>query len=334
MNELTVNRICYYHSHCPDGAGAAIQDLINNPNSTLIPYDHKDRDKILEHLKQMVLKERLDICFLDVCPSFSYVKEIAGFCNSISIVDHHKPACEKFLEDQNSDTDDIKNIYVTFDYSKSACQIVWGIYHPNEEYSDPILHLGNKDIWKWTDSNTEPFCLGYPEYYKIPRFDKVTPEELLEYFRKVLDSDEKDVQKIIEIGNDLISTYRKKSYEIFIQKYFYFWKKNVYLTEDTDKNGKLLKVVQVDKLNYNLIKYFIELLNEHHPDYDLLRIRNIKDYDISYSLRTLKGANVALLAQKYGGNGHPGASGYGSKRNRYICFFNRFNNYIKDLIWG
>ena len=334
MDQLAVKTVCLYHSRCPDGAASAVKFRQNNLKCELIPYDHKDRDKTLEYLKQIVSKERLDIWFLDVCPSFSYVKEIAGFCNSINIVDHHKPACEKFSEDQNSDTDDLKNVNVTFDYSKSACQIVWGIYHPNEEYSDPILHIGNWDIWKFLYSNTEPFCLGYPVYYEIPRFDKVTPEELLEYFRNVLDSDENDVQKIIEIGNDLISTYRKKSKEIFFQKYFYFWKKNVYLTKDTDKDGNLLKIVQVDKLDYNLIKYFIELVNEHHHDYDLLRIRNIKDYDISYSLRTLKGANVALLAQKYGGNGHPGASGYGSKRNRYICFFNRFKNYIRDLIWG
>lgn len=332
MDQLTVKIVCLYHFPCPDGATSALLFEQNNLECELIPYDHKDRDKTLEDLKHRVFKERLDIYFLDVCPSFSYVKEIVGFCNSINIVDHHKPACEKFLEDQNSDTDDIKNIHVTFEYSKSACQIVWGMYHPNEEYSDPFLHIGDYDRFDFRNRNTESFCLGYPEYYKIPRFNKVTPEELLEYFRKVIDSDEKDVQKIIEIGNDLISIYRKKSYEIFVQKYFYFWKKNVYLTEDTDKNGKLLKVVQVDKLDYNLIKYFIEILNEHHPDYDLLRIRNIKDYDISYSLRTLKGANVALLAQKYGGNGHPGASGYGSKRNRYICFFNRFKNYIKDLI--
>lgn len=312
--------LCIYHNPCPDGAVAALIFNINNPGCAMLPYDHKDRDLIYKKIKEVITSvNNLHIYFLDVCPLFSFVDEIKDKVECITIIDHHKPACDKFVMDKSEKV--VENCKVIFDNTKSACQIVWNHFYPGKDYPDSILHIGNKDIWKFDNKFTELFCIGYPEYYKIPRFDKISSEELLNYFKKVLNSGPDDIQEIIEKGRELISSYREKANNIFLERKLWFWKKNVYLTKDTDRNGKLLKIVQVDKLDYILIKYYIEILQEHYPEYDVLRIRNVKDYDVSYSLRTLNGANVALLAQKYGGNGHSGASGYGVKRNHLIRFY-------------
>lgn len=290
--------LCIYHDPCPDGAAAAVIFRQKYRGCHYIPYDHKERDLVLEKIKKKInsIKD-LNIYFLDICPSYSFVDEIKDKVKSITIIDHHKPACDKFILDKSENI--IENCNVIFDNTKSACQIVWHYFYPNRKFPDSILHIGNKDTWNFGNIFTESFCVGYPIYYEIG--DRITPKERLYLFKKVIHSSRKDIQKIIKIGNSLIETYRQEC-TTYVEK--------IVFTNDTDIRDKSLKVVEIPDLKYHLNKYMIEYLQEHYPEYDVLRIKKIYETKISYSLRTLNNTDVSLIAQKYGGNGHKGASGY------------------------
>jgi hypothetical protein len=290
-------KLCIYHDPCPDGAAAAVIFRQNYRGCHYIPFDHKKSNLVYEEIKKVISKvKNLKIYFLDICPLFSFVDEIKGKVKSITIIDHHKPACDKFILDKSENI--IQNCKVIFDNTKSACQIVWHYFYPNKKIPDSIFHISKKDIWDFGNKYTESFCVGYPIYYEI---GDPTYKERLYLFKKVIHSSRKDIQKIIQIGNSLIETYRQEC-TTYVEK--------IVFTTDSDIEGKTFKVVEIPDLKYYLNKYMIEYLQQHYPEYDVLRIKKTYDTQVSYSLRTLNKTDVSLIAQKYGGNGHKGASGY------------------------
>lgn len=294
--------LCIYHDPCPDGAVAAVIFRQKYRGCHYIPYDHKESNLVYEKIKKVISKvKNLKIYFLDVCPLFSFVDEIKSKVKSITIIDHHKPACDQFILDKSENI--IKNCNVIFDNTKSACQIVWHYFYPNKKIPDSIFHISKKDIWDFGNKYTESFCVGYPIYYEFE--DPIPHKERLYLFKKVIHSSRKDIEKIIQIGNSLIETYRQEC-TTYVEK--------IVFTTDTDIQGKTFNVVEIPDLKYYLNKYMIEYLQQHYPEYDVLRIKKTYDTQVSYSLRTLNKTDVSLIAQKYGGNGHKGASGYAIKK--------------------
>tara|TARA_B100001093_G_scaffold83714_1_gene75207 strand:- start:7658 stop:8572 length:915 start_codon:yes stop_codon:yes gene_type:complete len=298
---MFINYLVIHHYPCADGelSAAIFKNFNNDKLIEFIPWTHENKDKNMLYIKEQVTKNNsLEIFFLDYCPDFSFICDIFKNVSKIIIIDHHEAACESFKKSLISKS--YENLEFIYDNSKSGCQLTWEYFYPNSKYPLSVKHIGNKDIWNWEDNKTEPFTNEYPLYFQLS--NNLTPEERLSIYNYILDCDENKFERIVEKGFLNIDKMRNecKSYLPLAEIKF-----------DSDCNDKKLKIINISINKPHLTKYMIEFIQSEFPDADVLRLEKNKDDKIIYSLRSLKSEiRVDLLAQKYGGNGHPLASGY------------------------
>ena len=317
----TCNIICVYHHRCSDGEMAAGIFRRNFPNSTFFGWRHEIKEENIIEIKKLINESpiKVQIYFLDVCPSFEFILEIKDIIDSLFIIDHHKAACEKFIEDikkhpielgyfeikskdytlevnKNKETMNFKMIY---DVSKSGCQLTWNYFY-DTDYHPSVDYIGSRDIYDWGNENTEPFTTGYQIYFGLS--NNMTSIERLDLYELILSSDDNVISEVIELGKPIINDYKKECLTLLSL---------VELTRDTDKFGKEISIVEIPMTKYHLIKYILELVQKEFPSYDVLKLIFTRDNKMIYSLRSIReDVRVDHLAQKYGGNGHPAASGY------------------------
>ena len=298
--------IVIYHKPCPDGEMSAAIFRNKYKKSKFIPWTHGDSNKTNTVISEIQkISEMRHIFFLDVCPEFSFVVELKDNVlrsnDKISILDHHMAACNKFQKDIEESDKSYENLEIIFDNNRSGCQLTWNYLHPDKEYPRPVYYIGNKDLYKWDDPNTEPFTNGYPDKFYI----KLNANFILriKIYEKILNLTEDEIELIILKGIDVTNTMIGEAIEII---------SGIAFVEDTDINGKELKIIELEmEEKYYLTKYIKLELEKRYPDYDVLRIIYLRENRKDFSLRSLKDdIRVDLLAQKYGGNGHMKASGY------------------------
>ena len=317
----TNNIICVYHYPCPDGEMAATIFRRNFPNSTFFGWRHELKEDNIISIKKLIDESlvKVQIYFLDICPSFEFILEIKDKIDSLFIIDHHKAACEKFISDKEKypielgyfeiKTEDYTlevnknkantNFKMIYDVSKSGCQLTWKYFY-DKDYHPSVDHIGRKDIYNWDNKDTEPFTCGYQIYFNLS--NDMTSIERLHLYELILSSDNIVISEIIKLGKSMIENYQEECITLLPL---------VELTQDTDKFGKEISIVQIPMTKYHLIKYILELVQKKYPSYDALKLAFTRDNKKIYSLRSIqKDVRVDLLAQKYGGNGHPAASGY------------------------
>ena len=317
----TSNIICVYHYRCPDGEMAATIFRRNFPNSTFFGWRHELKEENIIEIKNLINEStvKVQIYFLDVCPSFEFILEIKDKIDSLFIIDHHKAACEKFITDKEEHQIEIgyfeiksqdytlevnknkknMNFKMIYDVSKSGCQLTWKYFY-DTDYHPSVYYIGSKDIYDWTNKNTEPFTTGYQIYFSLS--NDMTSIERLNLYELILSSDDNVISEVIKLGKPMIDDYKEECLKLLPL---------VKLTEDTDKFGKDISIVEIPMTKYHLIKYILELVQKEFPSYDVLKLIFTRDNKIIYSLRSIReDIRVDHLAQKYGGNGHPAASGY------------------------
>lgn len=302
-----LHNIVVYHYPCPDGemSAAIFKDhLISQKNTQFIPWLHENKQQNIENILN-ILHNNMNkpyIYFLDYCPEFEFIIDIINNVSKVIILDHHKSPCELFNVklQEHSNLQDISKINFIFKNNMSGCMITWEYLNNNTNYPKPLEYIGKRDIWIWDDINIEPFTSGYHIYCNIN--NNIDYYERIEIFRKLLKSSSKEINRIIEIGNNNINNMKKEAKQIC---------KKLMFEEDTDINNKVLKIVLVNMKKYHLTKYVQEEIETKYTNYDVLKLKYVKYNMIFFSLRSLKDdIRVDLLAQKYGGNGHMKASGY------------------------
>ena len=268
-----MNYICFYHSPCNDGEMAKNIWKLKHPKTVFFPWIHSNEN---DNLKFLNIFEKEHIVFLDYCPK----KEYLNNKNKYLIIDHHQNAINNIVENDN--------IKLYCDIKRSGCMLTWDYLFPNTPYPISVFHIGNADIFNFSDKETEAFSLFYKNF-------NLSPNELLN-----LKKDDGIYEKIIIGGVNLIAKYK-----ITALTYFY-----IYKTEYEYINSNKYKVLLINCDQYNLNKYLIEIAKINFEDYNILKIKRKKGDKIYYSLRSLDGTPVDILARKYGGNGHPMAAGY------------------------
>jgi hypothetical protein len=299
----------FYHARCPDGElSAGIFNLYKKDDLEKINYypwyHHKKEDNIIIFEK---LKNDDIIYFLDVCPTPEIVDKYLKN-NFIIIIDHHKDAVNKMKEYISKNT---VNIYLYYDFNKSGCMLTWdylSIEHTSNgdiikhDYPKCVKYIGNYDIWNYEDENTEPFIMGYNEFFKLDNLDNISYIYMMELFIHMND----DLYNcIINKGKDNIILYKNKVKSLFSDE------NNIKTLTLMDEMDKKYNVISVYCQDYYIYKYICEYVKENYSFYDVLRIEKENN---CYSLRSnKKNVYVDSIARKYGGNGHPLASGYNDK---------------------
>ena len=288
----------FYHYPCNDGELARVIWEHFEPNSCFYKWkhqnDHEDDIKIINNLP-----EKSYIVFLDLTPSMNVINRLNNNHNYI-IIDHHKNPIQTLVENKKSLPNYNILLYVQKGFpeknNQSGCVLTWQ-YFTEIKLPKVVYYIGSKDVWDFSDPNTEKYCLGFNHH--IINYNEIAK---LCFINDLIDDDNYYHNIFIDIGNNLIEEYKKEAEDIFIN----------YKLNTTKGYFKDLNIIDIKCSNTNLYKYLIDFAKDNFDEQDVLRILHSEtENKLSYSLRSLKdNINVDSMARFYGGNGHEKAAGY------------------------
>lgn len=255
-----------YHDNCPDGFGAAFSAwTVYGDAATYIPYNHGDTPVDVSG-KHVVM---VDCCYHkhDACKAHANA-------SSFIVLDHHHTA-----QVECGELD-----FCHFDMKRSGMGMAWDYFHPEKVRPALVRHVEARDLWKWGDADSRPFCLKLDT---IPRtFENwahiaaMTDLELSEFL--------KDGRAMLEQSDAMIEKFCEDARKVTFMGYK-VWLLNVPRPFATDDCGSRLAAREETD--------FALLWNS--PDLSEVRL----------SFRSANGFDVSSVAKKLGGGGHKAASG-------------------------
>ena len=284
---MKTNVFIFYHGVDFDGHCSAAQIAIRyaTANVILIPLVHGPKFNICEWDIDFEHGIIFIVDFSFDPETMLYLKEHA---NDVVWIDHHISAINLSIK-HGYDT-----MYGVRDTKHAACELVHYYFH-NSYYPNPgaIYYLGRYDVWDTSVKDIYKYQYGLKSRYDLSTFDYKFWSNLLaaDYI------DSKQTESIIRDGA-IIETYT--------EQYNYSVCKSISYTIDFEGLKCICASTSVTSS-----KFFDGIYNENEHDamivykYD----PNIKKWKVSiYSSKV--DLDVSKIAQKYGGGGHAGASGF------------------------
>jgi oligoribonuclease NrnB/cAMP/cGMP phosphodiesterase (DHH superfamily) len=205
--------------------------------------------------------------------------------HSLTWIDHHKSSILEMQEVSNGWAG-VRNT------DEAACVLTWQYYFPDKPVPRAIKLIGDRDIWRWAEIETGAFNEGLYQLDTRPFNDKLwTP---------LLDGDSRTLENIIAKGKDLRGarlrdvrrTVQHRGYKVNIEG-------NRTLALNIRGSGDIGE--QVRSLGYDMAYCYV----------DNMQNGEITTYVTLYS----KDIDVSIIADRFGGGGHPGAAGFHFKRS-------------------
>lgn len=281
----------FSHFPCNDGELSRVIWQYYTPNSIFHNWKHGD----ITHNVNLIcdLPKNSDVVFLDLSPP---LYSLPNHHNYI-VIDHHKDAILTMKNNPEFINYKVK-LYIENGFPEnnkmSGCMLTWQYFTINAPPS-VVRHIGAKDVWDFSDSNTEPYHIGYNIILKSCE----TQNDRIKLITNLFEKD-RDIE-FINIGLIKIEEYRTRAHTIMQS-----------ITFDVDTVGdKQYSIAEIECSEFELFKYMIEYA-ENNIKKDVLRILHNTTLDKkTYSLRSI-GSDICVdeLARKYGGNGHQRAAGY------------------------
>lgn len=278
-NNKNLFSIIYFHNPCNDGLAAAwvakkkfTEDKIA---FELRPYNHGDKI-------DLTIKDK-DIYFLDMAPSIDIYKKLKEK-NNVYVLDHHKSNERDYAE--------LTDKTINFDMNLSGVGLSWKWFYPKKEMPLFLKMIQGRDLFKFDYDNINEFI----EALNL----EMNSNKNLDYQFKILDDLFKNKNKLkefINIGEPLL-----KQKQIKIQYIADKYIKNIYIYD-----GHKLCMVNVDSdLSSDLGN---NLTNRDECDFAILWNYDHISEKYNVSMRSSDKVDVSLICKKFGGGGHPNASG-------------------------
>lgn len=274
---MSNNIAIIYHKNCTDGLGAAwvanryFREKYINPNLTFIPADFKDPFPDLP--------EGTTAYILD----FSYspeVTEAAAKKYKLIMLDHHDTAMRKL--------DNVSHLFEhVFDQARSGTGLAWDYFFPDKDRPKIVNLIEDQDLWLFKYRDT----IGFTCYLNMDL-----------NFYKPLDQQ----FHLLESVHWMLENNKENKSEFQILTKFYL--------NQVDIMAKAAMLVKYDKYTFPVVNapsiFSSHIGNQLAKSYGLAATYSIKqDMAITYSLRSIDPVNVAIIAEKFEGGGHPRASG-------------------------
>ena len=266
--------ICIHHNDLDGRCSAAIVNMtMKSPDYDINFYEV---DYSSNNLPLDKVKKDEPVIIVDFSLSDDNMKKLEAITSDITWIDHHATAKNYYYQNLNG-LRDFK------DKSKAGCELAWEFYFPNIAIPESVLLLGDYDKFSCKLEQ----CFNFHEGMKI---EYNHPESPL--WIKLFDGDRGDDVKRICANGVCCINYRDIYYQDMLADFGY----------EAKFNGNTAFVA-------NLYGFgsppFGDIIDKY--DFIISYIYNGKTYSVSlYS----KKIDVSIIAKKYGGGGHKGASGF------------------------
>lgn len=258
-----MSKLCIYHGNCADGfTGAwavrrALGDIEFHAGVYMAPPpDCAGRDVVL----------------VDFSYKRPVMEQIVDQARSVLVLDHHKTAA--------ADLDGLSGAEVVFDMERAGSRIAWDYYFPNEAPPPVLLHVEDRDLWRFSLPKTREIqanVFSYPYEFDVwDRLMAADPAVLAVEGEAIERKHFKDVAELVKVCQRVLRI-----------------------------GGQ---VVPAASLPYTLTSDAGHMMAQGQPFaacyWDTPRGR-------VFSLRsTDDGMDVSEVAKQYGGGGHRNASGF------------------------
>jgi len=256
--------ICIYHGNCADGFGAAwvVKQALGNIEFFPGTYQTPPPDV-----------SGKDVIMVDFSYKRPVLEKMSAEANSILILDHHKTAAEDLVNLP-------ANVVCKFDMSHSGAMLAWEHFFPNQEPPPLLLHIEDRDLWRFALKNTRQIqanVFSYPYDFQVWDELMKTPTATLAIEGEAIERKHfKDIQELLGVTTRdmIIGGYR----------------------------------IQIANLPYTLVSDAAHSLAKDKPfsgcywDTPKGRVFGLRSDD--------NGVDVSAIAKQYGGGGHQHAAGF------------------------
>ena len=180
--------ILFHGRNCPDGFGAALAAWL------FFGGDGKAEFRGLDHGEIQSVDDLGDIdgraiYILDFAFGPELLTAIEAKAHKLVLLDHHKSAAEKLTGYRCTCG------VVHFDMNKSGARLAWEFFFPTEAIPALILHVEDRDIWRWQYPDSAAFLAAlemeprsFERWAEIAAF---TPEQIAAFTERGGAMDEK-----------------------------------------------------------------------------------------------------------------------------------------------
>ena len=272
--------VCFHHNDADGRASGAIVRHALGPEVQLIESDY-DGTPIdwgaVERAERVVV---VDFSF-----SMADMLRMAQGRQMVWI-DHHKSALAEFKE--------VAAGWAGLrDSREAACVLCWKYFFPERPVPRAVVLIGDRDVWRWAEADTGAFNQGL---YVLD--SRVQNDDL---WRKLLEDDPQTVDGIIREGrrlreihlNDIARMVRARGFGVSFEGH---WTLAVNAPGDGDigQHGR--------DLGYKIVYCYVDQLQNGRL------FTNVTAFS--------KEVDVSVIARKFGGGGHAGASGFAFPRQK------------------
>lgn len=285
--------VVLYHADCLDGMGACMAAY------SRFYDDEIDASYLPVKYGQPIpsFDDGLDVYIVDFSYPRDVLEKLKSRCRKLVILDHHKSA-EVALRGFEG---------AHFDLDKSGAVLSWEYFHGGEEPPMILKYVQDRDIWLWQMKYTKPVTTALSMRIDEKDLWMALMENYENYYIRAMESgtyqgDESDIptafDDLITQGESIL-TYQNS----YIQRIL---KKVTILPVDNYRLGVVNSTLLVSEVG----EYIYD-----HLDVDGALIYSMEGptaSDLLFSFRSARGGercDCRLLAEKFGGGGHPGAAG-------------------------
>ena len=269
--------LCLYHDDADGRCAAAIVRRALGKEVQLKPMDYQTPIPwdLIESAQRVVI--------VDFSLSLANMRR-AGESRDLIWIDHHKSALDALAE--LADLPGLRSL------DEAGCVLTWQYYFPDSPLPIAVLLIGDRDIWRFAHEDTAAFGAGI--------FQRNNQPENSRLWDLLFDDDPVMLAEIIEHGallhqadlGRIRSRVKRDGFEVLFEGH-----RTLALNDrGSGHTGELIR-----KQGYSIAYCYTD---------------RAFDGKIHTTVTLYSGnVDVSLIAQKFGGGGHPGASGFSFKRN-------------------
>lgn len=240
------------------------------------------------------IPESKEVYFIDVVPKEDVMKKVVASNKVVRVIDHH--ATNESVARSIPES--------MFDISQAASVLAWEYFNPGEPIPKLLQYIQDMDLWQWKLPDSEDICA----YISLQKMEFENWDTLAKECEK-----EESRNQFAEKGK-LLNVFETQKIDQILER-------NTQLVE--------FEGLKVLCINSSIFHSMVgNRLVQKLPPIGIIW-QESKD-KISVSLRSDGTVDVATLAEKFGGGGHPRASGFrlplGAEKPWKIIKQNESNN--------